>query len=97
MADLSHLPWPYVLGADVEQDSPDELRASAAVIACTPRGRRADDESFGVTTPVFEQRPLDAARMAREIAQADPRLQPTAAEVDDIAADATTATIAVNI
>lgn len=91
MADqpLPHFDWPLRFGpagfALVEQGTDRELEASAAVIASVPRGHRDDDPSFGVTKPVFEQGPLDGARMAGEISQADDRLDLSANEVIDLA------------
>jgi hypothetical protein len=96
MADLPHMAWPFRLGAVVEQDSAEELRGSAAVIACTPRGLRNDNPGFGVTSPLFEQRPIDVDRMAAEIRQSDPRLSPTVDEVLDLL-NATRATIRVDV
>jgi hypothetical protein len=96
MADLPHLPWPYQFGQVVEQDSPDELVAAAAVIVCTPRGHRDDDQDFGVTSPVFEQGALDLDRLAGEITQSDPRLSIDAEEILDLAA-ATIRTVRVAI
>lgn len=96
MADLPHLGWPYRLGAVVEQDSPQELLASAAVIACTPRGQRDDNPAFGVTTPLFEQRPVDTRRLAAEISRSDPRLNPSVEEAAGLR-DAMTAQLRVDI
>lgn len=93
---LPHFAWPFRLGVTVEQNSPDELAAAAAVIVCTPRGHRDDDPSFGVTSPLFEQRPVDAERLASEIAQSDPRLQPTAEDIFDVT-DAMRAVIGVDL
>lgn len=84
MADLPHLAWPFQFGNVVEQDTVEELMASAAVIACTPIGFRADDPSFGITSPMFDTRPLDSERLAKEFAQSDPRLSPDIIEVSDI-------------
>jgi hypothetical protein len=86
MPDRPHYPWPFMLAGTVEQASIAELEASAAVIACTPRGHRADQSAFGVTHPVFEQGPVDLVRLAGEIAQADPRLALDAEESIDLAA-----------
>lgn len=96
MAELSHFAWPFQLGADLEQDTPQELSASAAVILCTPRGERDDDPHFGVTAPVFDTQPIDTVRLARELAQSDPRLDPDVSEVLDLA-DATRAAIRVGV
>lgn len=92
MADLSHLPWPYHLGTDVEQLSDEELLASAAVIASTPRGHRDDLPSFGVTSLVFQQEPLDLETFAAELANSDDRLNVDADELLDLAA-ATVSTV----
>lgn len=97
MTDLPHLAWPYQLGAVVEQDSIEELKASAAVIACTPRGHRDDDLAFGVTTPLFDQRPLDVDRFARELAQSDPRIQPTVEEVIGLREELTRVVLTVDV
>jgi hypothetical protein len=67
VADLSHLAWPYRLGADVEQLSHEELVASAAVIACTPRGHRDDLPSFGRRPASSSSRALDLERLAAEL------------------------------
>lgn len=94
MPDLPHFAWPMrfvtlpdgtVTYATVEQDTEPDLQASAAIIACTPRGWRDDDPTFGVTSPVFSQGPLDTDRLAAEIAQADDRLDIDAEEVLDLA------------
>jgi hypothetical protein len=84
VSDLLHLDWPFRLGATTLQNSPEELRASAAVIACTPRGWRADDPAFGVTTPLFEQRPVDTDRLTRELHDSDQRLNYAARELLDL-------------
>lgn len=92
MADFPHPAWPLqfvtladgtVTYASVEQDSDEERKASAAVIAATPRGSHLGDPTFGVTTPLFEPVPLDTERLAREIAQSDPRLDVTVTETAD--------------
>jgi hypothetical protein len=70
--------------ASVEQDSDAERKASAAVIAATPRGSHLGDPTFGVTSPLFEQSPVDADRLAREITHSDPRLTVTAREAADL-------------
>lgn len=101
--DLPHFNWPlrFVTHPDgtagfasVEQDTDEELMASAAVIASTPRGHRDDLPSFGVTHPVFESTPLDAEQLAAEIKQHDGRLSLTAADLADLA-DPTRRTIRV--
>lgn len=96
MAELSHLPWPYQLGVDVEQDTVEELQASAAVALCTPKGAWVDNPRFGVTSPLFDSKPLDAARMASELRDSDPRLTPTVEEAIDLA-DATRAVLRVDV
>jgi hypothetical protein len=83
-----HFAFPFTLGVLVEQGSVEELEAAAAVIACTPRGHRDDRPAFGVTSPVFEQGPVDTERLADEIAQSDARLALDAEETIDLA-DAT--------
>lgn len=93
MIELPHPAWPLqfvthadgaVTYADIEQDTDAERKATAAVIASTPRGSHLGDPTFGVTTPLFEQVPLDVDRMAREIQQSDPRLELTVAETADL-------------
>src|SRR3954452_20239687 len=94
MADdaIWHPGWPLrfvtrpdgtVTYAEVEQDTDAERKATAAVIAATPRGSHLGDPTFGVTTPLFEPR-VDIERMAREIQQSDPRLDLTVTETTDI-------------
>lgn len=94
MAELPHFAWPMqfvtlpdggVTYATVEQDTDADLEASAAIIACTPRGWRDDDPTFGVSSPVFEQGPIDTDRLAAELAQADDRLDVDVDEVLDLA------------
>lgn len=91
MPDVPQLDWPLrftthrdgtVSFAEVEQDTSAELRASAGVIAATPRGRRIDDEAFGVTPLLHQQGHLDIDRLAAELAQADPRL--TDLDLDEV-------------
>lgn len=96
MSSLPHFAWPFQLGATVEQDSFEELQASAAVILCTPRGARQDVPEFGVTTPLFDSAPLNTDRLADEIENSDGRL---AADVTDISllVDATTAILRVDL
>lgn len=93
MPELPHPDWPLrfqtradgsVAFAEVEQGTVAELEASAAVIAATPRGSHLGDPLFGVTTPLFEPVPVDAQRLARELAQSDPRLDLTARETADL-------------
>lgn len=85
MAELSHLAWPYRLGVDVEQLSDGELKGSAAVIACTPRGHRDDDPAFGVTDLTFQQGALDLQTFASELSHSDERLALDAEEILDLA------------
>lgn len=85
-----HFDWPlrFVTGggfALVYQGTARELQASAAVIASVPRGHRDDDPSFGVTSPVWQDGPIDHERMAAEITQADDRLALDATEAVDLA------------
>jgi hypothetical protein len=93
MTELPAPSWPlqFVTNADgtvtygdLEQDTDAERKASAATIAATPRGAHLGDETFGVTTPLFETVPLDTERLAREIAQSDPRLDLTVTETADL-------------
>src|SRR3954452_10022315 len=95
MADdaIWHPGWPLrfvtrpdgtVTYAEVEQDTDAERKASAAVIAATPRGSHLGDPTFGVTSPLFDQAPVDADRLAREISHSDPRLTVTAREAADL-------------
>ena len=94
MTDLPHFAWPLRLVtlpdgsssfAEAEQDTAEDLASSAAVIACTPRGHRDDDPTFGVTSPVFTQGPIDTDLLAAELAQADDRLDYVADEIVDLA------------
>lgn len=93
MTDYPHPNWPLafetrpdgtVTYASVEQDTDAERKASAAVIAATPRGSHLGDPTFGVTTTLFETVPLDTDRLAREIQQSDPRLDLTVTETADM-------------
>jgi hypothetical protein len=70
--------------ASVEQDSDAERKASAAVIAATPRGSHLGDPTFGATSSLFDQSPVDADRLAREISHSDPRLAVSAREAADL-------------
>jgi hypothetical protein len=70
--------------ASVEQDTDAERKASAAVIAATPRGSHLGDPTFGVTSPLFDQAPVDVDRLAREISHSDPRLAVSAREAADL-------------
>ena len=81
--DLPHYDWPLTFTAQpdgtvgfalVEQDTPDDLQATAALIASVPRGHRDDDPSFGVSDLAFQQGPVDTDLFAAELAQADDRL-----------------------
>lgn len=94
MPDLPHPSWPlrFVTKGDgtvgyatVEQNSPRDLESSAAIIACTPRGHRHDDPTFGVSQTVFGQGTIDVERLAGEISQADGRLSLTAVETINLA------------
>lgn len=105
MPELPHPAWPLAFAtrpdgtvgfATVEQGTDEDRMASAAVIACTPRGHRDDDPTFGVTSPVFAQGPVDADRLAAEIAQSDPRLDLTVGEVLDLA-NATRRTVRLSV
>lgn len=89
MAELLHLAWPFRLGATTVENTTEELKASAAVIACTPRGWRDDDPSFGVTSPLFDSQPVDTQRLAAELPESDPRLAPLVEELIDLNAPAT--------
>jgi hypothetical protein len=86
MPDLPHLAWPYRLGVTVDQDTPAELLASAAAIACTPRGHRDDLPSFGVGDQTFQQGSIDVERLAAELSQSDERLRAEGEEILDLAA-----------
>jgi hypothetical protein len=87
-----HYAWPFRLGSVVEQDSTEEHLAAAAVVACTPRGHRADRPGFGVTQQLFAQGPLDLELLADEILASDSRLDVDADELIDLA-DATVRTV----
>lgn len=93
---LPHFAWPFELGVTVEQDSFEELQASAAVILCTERGDRIDVPEFGVTNPLFGQVPADTERLAAELEESDPRLS---VEVSDVSLliDATAAYLRVDL
>lgn len=86
MADQAqpHYDWPLRFGPDgytvVEQQTDAERKASAAVIASTPREWRDDDPTFGVTELVFKPGDVDVDLLAAEIAQADDRLALTVTE-----------------
>jgi hypothetical protein len=54
------------------------------VIAATPRGAHLGDPTFGVTSPLFDQAPVNADRLAQEIAHSDPRLTVTAREAAEL-------------
>jgi hypothetical protein len=105
VSDLDHPAWPLrfetrpngtVTFAAVAQDTDAERKANAAVIAATPRGAHLGDPAFGVTTPLFEAVPLDVERLAREIAQSDPRLDLTVTDtIDLLNAAARTLTVAI--
>lgn len=88
MADLPHYSWPLRFAAAgfavCDQDSDEDLRSRAAVVASTPRGWRHDDPSFGVSDPTFTQGAIDADRIASEIAQSDQGLDLTAEEIIDL-------------
>jgi hypothetical protein len=90
---FDHPAWPLqfvtrpdgsVTYAAVEQDSDAERKASAAVIAATPRGSHIGDPTFGVTSLLFDQAPVDADRLARELSHSDPRLAVSAREAADL-------------
>ncbi|MEJ7824918.1 MAG: hypothetical protein WKF48_05790 [Solirubrobacteraceae bacterium] len=85
---MPHYAWPLRFAAAgfavVEQDTNDERKASAAVIAATPRGWRDDHPDFGVTPLVFEQGPVDVELLATEIAQSDDRLDVQASEAGEL-------------
>jgi hypothetical protein len=87
MAD--HYAWPLRFTATgfalVEQDSVEDLEASAAIIACTPRGHRDDDPAFGVTSLLFQQGLIDVDQFATELGASDERLSVLASETVDLA------------
>lgn len=93
---LSHLAWPYQLGATVEQDTISELQASAAVALCTPRGTRPDDDTFGVTSALFQTLPLDIDDVARELGESDGRLDASVTDLSTLI-DATVARLNVDL
>lgn len=93
MADLPQFTWPVqfetrpdgtVAFAELEQGTPAELMASAAVLAATPRGRRHDDPAFGISELVFQQGAIDTDRLAAELRQGDDRLELDVDELLDI-------------
>jgi hypothetical protein len=91
--ELPHYDFPmrFVTDADglvrfatVEQNTPDERQASAALIVSTPRGARMDDPVFGVTEVQWTLGAVDTARLAAEIEQSDPRLELETGEMVDL-------------
>lgn len=84
--DLPHFAWPYQLGATVEQDTPADRLASAAVITCTPRGHRDDLPDFGISDPTFRQGAIDLEQLAADLTRSDARLRVDAEEILDLAA-----------
>lgn len=91
--EFDHPAWPlqFVTRADgtvtfaaVQQGTDAERKASAAVIAATPRGAHLGDPTFGVTSPLFGPTPIDTALLAREIQQSDARLELTVTETTDL-------------
>jgi hypothetical protein len=88
---LAHPAWPLRFTANggfalVDQDSLEDLEASAAIIACTRRGHREDDPSFGVTQLEFQQGDLQLDRFTAELSASDDRLNVDATETIDLAA-----------
>lgn len=93
MTDLPQFAWPLqfttrpdgaVVLAELEQGTREELQASAAVIAATPRGRRIDDPAFGVSELVFQQGAVDTELLASELQQTDDRLELDVDELLDL-------------
>lgn len=95
MPELPHPSWPLRLAvapdgsrafAMAEQDGADDLRSSAAVIVCTPRGHRMDDPNFGTTPLPFDHAgDIDTDRLAAELRQSDGRLDLSPTEILDLA------------
>jgi hypothetical protein len=103
--ELPHPAWPmaYVPGPDgtvmlatVEQDSPEDLQASAAILVVTPRGHRDDDPGFGTTPLALRGGPIDVDRLAAELAAGDDRLQVDVEETLDLA-QATVRHVLINV
>lgn len=101
---LPHYAWPlqFVTNPDGtvgfaanDQDTPEDLEATAAVIVCTPRGWRDDDAQFGITPLIFEPVPVDAQLIADQVVQSDDRLKLTATEVAGVVDTVRNATLTV--
>lgn len=90
------LPDATVAFAEIEQDTTDDLKASAAVVLCTPKGANLDDATFGVDQLVFQDGPLDTDRLAADLQQADNRLTVDVDELIDLA-DATRRVVNVSV
>ena len=68
-----HFAFPFERGSDGKvkvnlQGSPDHTFTQVQVIARYPKGLRAEHPDFGITWPEFAPTPVDAALIAREIA-----------------------------
>lgn len=90
---LPHWDWPFrfepapgggLRTATVEQDTPDDLQASAAVALSTERGRNAGQPQFGITPLQHERAPLNTTRLRSELSQSDDRLDLSAEEIADL-------------
>lgn len=105
MPDRPQFAWPFAFVTqpdgsmtvgEVEQGTPAERVASAAVVISTRRRQRMDDPSFGITPLTFQQGAIDTHRLTAEIEQSDPRLDLDADELLDLA-DATSRVITTNV
>lgn len=93
MPDLTQPDWPLAFEtlpdgtvqlAETPQDGPQDRRARAAVVVCTPKGHRFDEPSFGITPLPFQTGAIDTGRLAAEINQSDPGIDAQATEVMDM-------------
>lgn len=80
MADIPHLAWPFRVAArrlvQVEQDSFEDVRQNVAAYLSTVRGERTLSPDFGIEDPTFTSN-FDAARLARDIEDAEDRADVT--------------------
>jgi phage baseplate assembly protein W len=84
---IPHFAFPFVIGASgantVEQSTDEEILACVNAILVCPIGTRAVNADFGITWPLYEQAPVDAATMISEINLWEPRAVITASEYAD--------------
>lgn len=85
MADAPRFAYPFRLNASgasvVEQDSLDDLVATAFFALRTPLGWRDEAPGFGVADPVFSLNPTP--RIISDLERSDPRLVLAATEERD--------------